>query len=802
MRTLTTQQLATLASEAGYTSRARVLIERLAFWYNLTALLEDPALDFLEEVSWSCSADAPAASATVRCRREVNGASLAPLVTDAAANFAAGVYNPLVKEGRLFKVEAAVVPLGMEPTSADWTEVFRGRIDEVECGEGVVFTGRSHLWGLLQDTPIETEREYGSDSGVDVQTVMQDILDDNGLSAITLYTPASPNWALKRYVQQCEPVADALMALARQLGWEVREKWLSSGPGTGAWRLWFWSPDRSATAPVWEYGPGDYERLEEVRTFIGDVRNVVEVVYSDSGNRDVAGVKKRKTVTRTDSGSVTAYGERFMRIAEAASSNIDTSAEATTLADNALADLKEKPLGIGFTPLFHPGLELADMVGLSGNGVHFTADQVAAVQSLAHSFNAGGSTTKLALLGKPNVGLRTWLDMEQRPGIAPASPFTGPAAPASVSVVETVQGLRVSFEPPSLGPVATAYELHVSTSSGFTPSDSTRRVVGSLTEMVVTDLEAGGSYFVKVVPRDAKGNRGTASAQVAFTPRYVEPRVLQPRVTYAALPLNSDFEAANDSSAPPDAWDMHTGTWSTDASVDTTFVGTGTRAVKIEATGVATKLRSALFVCREYDLVRVTARLAVDGAFNTATLYIRWLTSSFSEISLSTVAALATSGGVATYTDIGGTPIEAPATTAYAQVVAGKPSASAYEMWIDTCRVFIEPTVGTTEGGEALSYSNGFSDGSLDGSAMYRIDPHGFLYLRGAITRGAPPASGTVIATLPSGARSAHTHRFAVATDSDIGVIQIEPTGEMKYISGAVTRIWLDGIRFRVLYGG
>ncbi|MBN1206357.1 MAG: hypothetical protein JXB05_15695, partial [Myxococcaceae bacterium] len=316
MRTLTASQDAALECAAGYSTFARVKVLRGATWHDLTELFEQ-RLNFLDEVSWTEAVDSPVGSADVRLRREANGYSLAPLITGSPANLVSGSYSPLLAEGATFTVEVAVLPLGMAPQA--WTEVFRGRIDEVDAGEeGVSFTGRDYGGGLLQDTFIEAEAEYGSTMGTAVEDVLQSLLDDNGLSAFTLYTPTSPSWNLGRYIQKCEPVADAMAALARQLGWEWRYKWLSSGAGTGDFRLWFWSPDRAATVPVATFGPGAYRTLGEVRTSIADVRNAVEGVYLDRADLDAAGNPKRKTVLVTDATSIAANGRRFMRVAEGA----------------------------------------------------------------------------------------------------------------------------------------------------------------------------------------------------------------------------------------------------------------------------------------------------------------------------------------------------------------------------------------------------------------------------------------------------------------------------------------------------
>ncbi|HYH96174.1 fibronectin type III domain-containing protein [Hyalangium sp.] len=795
MRTLTTQQLATLNSTVGYSAWARVKVERSGLWYDLTNL---ESRDFLEEVSWSNSSDSPTTGATVRCKREVNGASLAPLMVGTAINTFSGAYSALLKEGRLFTVEAAVVPLGMEPTSSDWAEVFRGRIDEVDCAEDLVFTGRDYGWGLLQDTVIESEREYGSPTGVDVQLVQQDILDDNGLSAFTLYTPLSPSWALKKYVQKGEPVADALSALARQLGWEVRWKWLSSGPGTGNWRLWFWSPDRSATVPAWTYGPGEYQRLEEVRTSMADIRNVVEVVYSDRSDLDVAGNPKRKTVSVSDATSIAANGRRFMRIAEDATSNVDTSSEATTLANTGLADLKDAPLGVSFEVLFHPGLELGDLVKLEGNAVHFTADQTASVQSLTHTLNAGGATTKITLLGRPTIGRRTWLDMEQRPGIAPASPFTGPDAPSSLATAETVTGLRVRFTAPTLGPGAASYELHVSTTNGFTPSSSTCRNTSDATEFNVADLTPGTTYYVRVVPRDAKGNRGTASAQLTLTPKYVAPGILQPRVSWGVLPLNGDFEVSTGTSSPPDAWSF-SGTWNTHAQT-TTDVLSGKVAIHFPNTATTATLTGQPFTVREGE-VWVFSCFYKQSVGTTASGVLAF---TYLDANLGALSSVSVNLGASAATNTWTRAVQRvtiPAGARFGEVSFSRSGSYGGSLTVDSVDALRAVGWGAWTN---VAFENSWSNANLAvyGPVQYRVNDLGEAEFRGMALAPSPaPANDATMFTLPAGVRPADYRRVfdRGTTTGTMARVYCEVTGPVKVSSiAAGNSLSLDGVRYFV----
>jgi hypothetical protein len=868
VRTLPEAQFVALLCEAGSAAFARVRVLRAGVWYNLSALFE-AELDFLEEVEVSEAVDAPVGSATVSLQRELHGFSLAPLVTTSPANVVGGAWAPLLAEGRVFVVEAAVLPLGSSPVDADWLELFRGRIDEIDAGgDGLTFAGRDYGGGLLQDTFIERERPYGSDAGVDVERVMAQLLSDNlslgyarwqashayhdsdrvlptagkasgfvfigdalaGSSASSgstepatwpvtagasvadggmlwyaeaphlLYTPTTPSWVLGRYTQKCEPLQDALAALARQLGWEVRYKWRSSA---SAFVLTFWTPDRAATIPDWYYGPKEYAELGQVRTSLEDVRNAVEVVYSDSADLDVAGNPKRKTVSVEDSASIAALGgegsggRRFMRVAEAATSNINTSSEATALANAALADLKEVFLGVEVEVPFHPGLELGDVVQLTGNGVHFTAAQSAAVRALTHSFTAGSCSTKLTLLGKPSTSVRVWLGMEQRPATAPASPFTGPSAPTGLSSATTAGGFRLRFSPPITGPKATAYELHISTSSGFTPSDATRRVVGDVTEVTVTDLLPGTTYYAVVVARDVKGNRGVVSAEETLVPRYVEPRALQPRITWGSLPLNGDVEATSDASKPPDAWTLNTA-WGTNALL-TTDVLSGKAAVLFPNIATTATLTAQPFTVREGEVWVFSAFYKQStGSTASGVLAFTYLDASLAAIS-SVSVSLGASAAANTWTRAA-QKVVIPAGARFGEISFSRSGSFSGTLTVDS----VDALRGAAfEAWRLPSYENGWTDANtgIYGQVRYRRNDLGEVEVRGVALSSTPaPGANTNVFTLPAAYAPDAVRLWRLVTSGGVGLdFTIDSLGRARVNSiAAGVNISLDGIRFFV----
>ena len=547
MRSITSDQARILAAAAGYGVRFRVELLQGATWRDLSTLAGH---DWLDGAEYSASVDEPVSSATVTVRREIGDLSLAPLRTSSRLNALEGTYDPLIREGRRFRVLAACVPLGMEPTAGAWLEVFDGSIDELNAAEEpMTFTGRDYGGARLQDAFIRVERNYGSEAGTPVEAVMQAILTDNGVP-FTLEIPAgmAPGWNIKPFRQQREPVAAALATLASAIGWETRYRWHAD-----AWRLCFQEPQRTKTTPDLTLSADDYETISTARTSITEIRNIWEIVYSDVDELDPTTGRPgaRITVTRPDAASIAAYGERWAEIAEDSTSPINTRAEAERMADAALADTKDVLFEQGVEIAYRPDLELGDLVRLLGNGVHYDGDQAHAIVSISHSL--ADARTTLTLRGKPGLGSTAWLEKEARPGLGKSARLAGPYQIADPNIRPNLEGLTVTYQPPKFGPRPEEFEVHVSTSSGFAPSAATLASVAKATTIEVGGLEPGREYFVRIIPRTAEGNAGDPSPELAATPATIQAKHFDPASGLLAGVPNGSFEEL-DANGTPRHW--------------------------------------------------------------------------------------------------------------------------------------------------------------------------------------------------------------------------------------------------------
>jgi hypothetical protein len=517
MRTLSTADAAVLATR-DYVAHRRVKVANSAgTLIDMTAL---ETYDFVEAVSWGGNVEQTIANATVTFRREVEKLSLAPLMATSKLNILAGVYSPALAEGRLITIEVAVTAPGVTPST--WMEVFRGEIDSIDAGPDVISVEARDLACRLMDRFIEDDsREYGSDVGVLAETVMQSILTDNGTGE-TLWCPSSPAFVIApKYRQKQEAVLQALETIALLFGGQLRHVYDS---GTSAWRLKLSVPERAAPVSTYTFTADHYLSVERLWSSRQEVRNKIRGRHYLT-TLDAGGQRIYSTVLVQDATSITKYGgpsavPRYMEIRLDKTDVISTDAQMTTLLNAALSDLKDPLAEFGVTMPLFPHVEVNDFYTWSANGVHFTADQGFAVVSYEHSFPARGmATTRMDLRGKPTIGARRWLVLDTRIAKEPANNVgTGPSAPTNLATQPIIGGAMVTWQGPASGGQDVAeYEVHVSDTSGFTPNSDSHKGTTDGTSFPVDNVPVGETRYVKIVPRDAQGNRGTVSAQLSVT---------------------------------------------------------------------------------------------------------------------------------------------------------------------------------------------------------------------------------------------------------------------------------------------
>lgn len=684
---------------------------------------------------------------------------------------------------------------------------------------------------VTSGTVIFTESGSTSTSvGTNVETVIQQILDDSlGAGVVSLRTPTSPAWAIRYFLQARGSLLDAVRALAEQIGWFVRFAWSS---GDSAFRLTLFEPGRAKSAADYAFTESSIRAVEQCRVEATSIRNFVRVIYPDSAALDAKGMPPRKAMEVSDSSSIAKYGRRFMEISEGSASNIDTSAEASALANAALSDLKEPEAEFSAKLGFFPWVQLGDMLEFPANGRQFTTSQILAVVSWQHSFSGGTASTRIETRGKPATGLSRWLEREARGSGQETHQLnmalTG-ALPTfdvdSNAVGGAAFGVYADVASGQYRPVE--FELHVSKSSGFVPTDSTLRSAAGGNSLGTYPLEPGETYFAKFVPFGWNGEkhvRGLPSDEVSFVAGRAKAGHYDSTCTQGHLPLNGNFEHATRDLAtkPPDHWEVASGeSWGSSGSV---WHGTDSLkgryvALRAHAT-LQGKLVSSAFEVRRgvraFNLSFSARRVSGTGSITVEV-------AGYSDAALTTWVF----GLSQTYADTNFPSAGAwyekdwkvgaiPANANFLVVKVYRAAAGAsdaydvgdiYTQEADYAHVVCD---GITAGGLLVSgdttlaqtawaapaLASGWGNfGSGYDTAGYFRDSAGVVHLRGLVVRTS--GTGLTMLTLPVGFRPAGRKIFAGSSADAYARIDITTAGDVILSSGSPTTwVSLEGITF------
>ena len=671
-------------------------------------------------------------------------------------------------------------------------------------------------------------------AGCPVEEVMSFIVGDHNLGGVA--TPSSPSWAVKWFLQRRESVLSAINALAEQIGWCCRAKWDS---GLSQFEMTFYDPNRSKTTPDRTFAPGAVLEVSQIGIRIADIRNAVRVIYSDSANLDPGGTPVRTTVEVTDSASITAYGRRFMEVAESSASNIDTSTEATRLANAILSDLAQPTAEVGVALQFFPWVELTDLIRLTANNIHFTTDLDVAVVSVRHEINATSARTSLQCRGKPSGGFEKWLARagEAKPADVHVTTVAESLAIKAVKKEVIPGGLRVTSpaEAGGTAPKPRKIEMHVSKTPNFTPNVLTLVATGEQVDVVMPELEPGETYYMKRVPllRNAERTaRGLPSVEDSFIAGRNKAIHYDSTSTQGHLPLNGNFEHATRAIAdkPPDHWEVSAlgGETESYASSGSVWHGTDTdkgRYLTLRAhASQRGRILSSPFEVRRgvralniylsirrqtgsgsgspYDLI-VDVFGYKDAALTAQVVnYSVWLSGSAS----GAYPSLAT--WYDAVIDFGGGYGAVPSNVNFLQLAIRRSTAGSTAVAWDIGDVYvneadfyraaidniIQPAwvaVGTTPG-----FNTGWGNygGSWQGAEYYK-DPMGIVHLRGLVKRSS--GSATIIFTLPSGHRPASDITFPTSSNAAFANVDINTYGNVIIVGGSPTvDVSLNGITF------
>lgn len=496
-------------------------------------------------------ADAFAQVERVYCMAAVSGSPVGVRIFQPNTAYALNEYvvPTEAKRGSFFKVTSAGTSGSMEPA---WP------------GSGSVVNGTVTFLRQGATTPS---------TGYAVESIMRNILDDNGFSHITLNTPVSPNWNITAYKAERRTVWEMLYALAQQIGWDLRFLWNTS---SSDFILTFYEPSRSKTTADYTFDADDYADIDGLRLDKSGIRNSIGIVYADSSDRDAAGNPKRKRLQVKDSPSIAKYGELFMEMSEDPIHNIDSTAEATTLVNAVLADLKEPSITHEVMLLYaFPWAEIGDLYTWKANGKHYSSDQKLAVVNLRHEAKEGDIKTTIQCRGAVAGYFNRWLHLGigHQPTIQhDQSVFFRPSG-MTLLQDEIVGGRRFVIDATRESILRTkreVVELHLSTTPGFIPGPATSAGQIRGTALEVTGLQPGVPYYGRYIPlydNASKVALGLPSDEFSFTPALASAGHFKTDNLLGKFPLNGNFESRwlgdTRQDAMPDHWSITTGTLGT-----------------------------------------------------------------------------------------------------------------------------------------------------------------------------------------------------------------------------------------------
>lgn len=293
----------------------------------------------------------------------------------------------------------------------------------------------------LQDTYIEVEREYGSESGVPAEDVIQAIIDDNVeplQSWHQIYVPESPGFMITStdddpYYPVYMSVWDAVQEIAGQIGWYLGFRWYD-----GDFRLTFMEPPRDKTSPDYSYTWDDIH-AEQLEISDRDIRNAVKVTYRDKDTGERIELMPDEHTELKDEVSISEYGRRAMEIGEADTSLISTEAEALRLGEAAVKDLADMTGQVRITMPLNLKLELYDAIEVD-NPTISSEPMFYGVESLRHTIRANRWRTEVVGSGRVVGAHQRWLDKQTRPGSAKDMLVGGRVRPFTLNKDQTWAG--------------------------------------------------------------------------------------------------------------------------------------------------------------------------------------------------------------------------------------------------------------------------------------------------------------------------------------------------------------------------
>lgn len=526
-------------------------------WFDLADLYD---VNFVKGFEDSDDVDADGATGRLTLRRRHAHLSLAPFVGTSRPN-AADPDGQLLDLGRRIKLEEAYLPHGASRAAiADvhWQLVFDGYARVIsDDGETLTLTlsGRERAlqvaWCQPNRAPNPDEDFRYASSATPIETVLTQILTDHAPTSIggtvegyaggddfTLWVPTSPSFVVdnsettsggsagftipssKPVFQACTDLVDATIAWFFRFAFdETRQEFRLALLDPGRAKVWT-ATDRTLTAST-------IKRWRKLEVNDDAIRNDVELEYGDSTvAKDNVGVNKRLMVRVEDAASVGRWWRRYCRVGLSSTGQLNTSAQATDLANRMLSDLASPVAEAEIDVPPRRDIGVGDMIRVVGEGRRHSvgANIDFAVVGVRNTRRRSERVTVLTVRrAKPAGRVRRWLEMVQQRGINRARGLTPPPTPPAPTLTAIAGGIWVEWPFPVNfgGRRYRETEIHVGASSGFTPSSLTLKAIVRGKNAAALEVDPTVVAHVKLVHRDDMHNASAAGAAASSTPRFL-----------------------------------------------------------------------------------------------------------------------------------------------------------------------------------------------------------------------------------------------------------------------------------------
>jgi hypothetical protein len=335
----------------------------------------------------------------------------------------------------------------------------------------------------------------------------------------TIYVPTSPGWNVYEwYIPPTKNVAQAIDDVTTQFGWVCHFRY---DDNRKEFRLTLRAPDRTGSAVSQESGRSFFTKITQLTQDIDSIRSPIIVEYQRRSTTDNVGRYLRRAAAAANADSIAKYGRNVGRVGIETAHLLQSLSEAQTLADNMNSDLAEPLASLEGERPYHEVYDTDDLITFTPNDIHFSADTDFAVVYVEHTFSANSHRTTMRLRNaKPVARVERAVEMLQQSGYNPGrglAPLPTPAAPVAAAIAGGA-ALSWTFPQNNLQREYDTTEIHLSTSTGFSPSAATLIGVTRGSAFPVMNLSGGTTYYVKLVHRDAMGNVASASPQTSVTP--------------------------------------------------------------------------------------------------------------------------------------------------------------------------------------------------------------------------------------------------------------------------------------------